>query len=213
MWHIGNRNWLRTFGALCMLCAMVVGYGVNLKQHGGQKMKLITKTLMTTAAIIAFMSSAYAEECLVTMGEALYATCSDPIPGPQGPKGDTGEQGDKGDKGDTGEQGPKGDKGDVGATGPQGPKGDKGDPGKDYDPQDLTEIREGMAAIAALNVPHVSQNKRFSVSGSASTYDSEIGFGVGAAVRFNEAWQFGGTVSTDSNGSAFAAKGVITGEW
>lgn len=131
----------------------------------------------------------------------------DGAPGPKGDKGDTGLQGPKGDQG---VQGVAGVNGQDGAKGDKGDKGDKGLAGKDYDPGTL---ERGLATTAALNVPHIDIGKKFGISGSAGFFDSEAAIGVGAAIRFDETWQLGGSVATDTNGKNVAGKAVISGQW
>ena len=155
----------------------------------------------------------------------------DGAPGPKGDKGDKGDQGIQGnqgnqgfqgDKGDKGDAGPKGDKGDQGVAGNDGAKGDKGDNGadgkdgvaglngKNYDPADL---EQGLATTSALNVPHIDIGKQFGVSGSAGFYNNEAAIGLGATIRFDDTWQLGGSIATDTEGKNVAGKAVVTGQW
>lgn len=164
------------------------------------------------------------------------ANCPD-TPGPQGPQGEQGPAGPQGPAGAngtngtngtngapgaTGATGPAGPQGVAGPAGPQGPKGDKGDKGdkgakgdtglagKDYDPG---ELERGLATSAALNVPHVDVGKRFAISGSAGFYNDEAAVGVGATIRLDDTWQFGGSIATDVEGDHVAGKGTLVGQW
>jgi len=145
------------------------------------------------------------------------------VAGFQGDKGDTGAQGQKGDKGEAGAQGAKGDKGDKGEVGTQGQKGDKGNKGdtgaqgvagkdgqdgKDFNP---AELHEGLATVGALNIPHVEKN--FAASLSGGFYNDKSALGAGAAIRFNDIWQLGGSVAVGTGGGDVAGKAALTGQW
>lgn len=147
---------------------------------------------------------------------------NDGAPGAQGPQGETGAQGPQGEQGIQGEQGvagadgaqgPKGDKGDKGDKGAKGDKGDTGLAGKDGKDFDPTDLEQGLATAAALNVPHVDVGKKFAISGSAGFYNDEAAVGLGATIRLDETWQLGGSVASDVEGKNVAGKGVLTGQW
>jgi hypothetical protein len=155
--------------------------------------------------------------------------------GPQGPQGETGpqgpqgEQGAQGPQGETGPQGPQGEQGPQGVAGPVGPqgpqgeqgekgdKGDKGDQGvagvdgrdgKDFDPE---EYQEGLATIGALHIPHVEKNVAASLIGGF--HGDKTAVGIGAGVRFDQTWQFGGSVAIGTEGGDVAGKAALTGQW
>jgi hypothetical protein len=128
--------------------------------------------------------------------------------GIQGAKGEAGAQGDKGDKGEAGTQGQKGDKGNKGDTGAQGVAGKDGQDGKDFNP---AELHEGLATVGALNIPHVEKN--FAASLSGGFYNDKSALGAGAAIRFNDVWQLGGSVAVGTGGGDVAGKAALTGQW
>ena len=57
------------------------------------------------------------------------------------------------------------------------------------------EMSEGLAMVGALNIPHVE--KKFAASMSGGFYDSSTAIGAGAALRFDETWQVGGSVAVN----------------
>jgi hypothetical protein len=143
--------------------------------------------------------------------------------GPEGPKGDKGDPGEQGEKGDTGEtgatgaqgaqgiQGEKGDKGDQGeqgVAGLNGKNGQDGRDGKDFNPE---EYQEGLATVGALHIPHVEKNIAASLSGGL--YNDKTAVGIGAGVRFDQTWQFGGSIAVGTEGGDVAGKAAVTGQW
>jgi hypothetical protein len=149
--------------------------------------------------------------------------------GAQGPQGETGPQGPQGEQGPQGVAGPQGEQGVAGPAGPQGPQGDKGDKGdkgdqgeqgvagkdgkdgrdgKDFNPE---EYQEGLATVGALHIPHVEKN--FAASLSGGFYNDKTAVGIGAGVRFDQTWQFGGSLAIGTEGGDVAGKAALTGQW
>lgn len=131
--------------------------------------------------------------------------------GDKGDKGDTGAQGIAGLNGLDGQDGAKGDKGDKGDKGEQGIAGVDGKDGKDGKDFDPSEYQEGLATIGALHVPHVENN--FAASLSSGFYNDKTAIGIGAGVRFDKTWQFGGSLAVGTNGGDIAGKAALTGQW
>lgn len=161
----------------------------------------------TTVAIIAFAimaGAAQAEVCPVTINkkDGLHATCTDPQ------KGDPGEKGEQGEKGDKGDQGVAGLDGKDGFDGKDGADGKDGRDGKDFDP---SEYQEGLATIGALHIPHVEKN--FAASLTGGFYNDKTAVGIGAGIRFDQTWQFGGSLAIGTDGGDIAGKGALTGQW
>jgi hypothetical protein len=135
------------------------------------------------------------------------------VAGPQGATGHQGIAGAKGDKGDTGSQGvagvagPKGDKGDTGADGLTGATGAPGAV------VNLDTYNANLAAVAALSIPHVSENKRFAFSGGVANAENSTGLSLNGAVRIDRTWQAGVGASFSVDGKATVVKGTFTGEW
>jgi hypothetical protein len=130
--------------------------------------------------------------------------------GIQGIQGVAGVKGDKGDAGATGAQGVAGVKGDTGSKGDKGDKGDagaQGAAGVDGKTPNLDKVYANIAATAAIAIPHVDPGKRGALwLGGAST-DQAGAVSLNGALRFNDAWQAGVGVSTDTNGKSVVVKG------
>jgi hypothetical protein len=135
------------------------------------------------------------------------------VAGPQGATGHQGIAGAKGDKGDTGSQGvagvagPKGDKGDKGATGLTGATGAPGAV------VNLDKYNANLAAVAAISIPHVSENKHFAFSGGVADTENSAAISINGAVRIDRTWQAGVGASFSADGKATVVKGTFTGEW
>jgi hypothetical protein len=141
------------------------------------------------------------------------------IAGPTGAKGDTGAQGAqgvagaKGDKGDTGFRGvdgvagSKGDKGDKGATGLAEATGTPGAV------VNLDKYNANIAAVAALSIPHISENKHFAFSGGAADTMNAAAVSLNGAIRIDRTWQAGVGAAFSADGKATVVKGALTGEW
>lgn len=72
-------------------------------------------------------------------------------------------------------------------------------------------MHEGLATVGALHVPHVEKN--FAASLSGGFYNDKTAIGAGAAIRFDETWQLGGSISVGTGSGDVAGKAAVTGQW
>jgi hypothetical protein len=92
-------------------------------------------------------------------------------------------------------QGPKGDKGDTGATGAAGAV------------VNLDKYNASLAAIAALQLPHVDPGKLGAIWVGGAATDQTGAVSLNGALRFNDRFQAGVGVSSDTNARTFVVKG------
>ena len=59
----------------------------------------------------------------------------------------------------------------------------------------LSDVEEGLAAVAALPDMYLSPGAKWSAAGGAAVFGDELGFGATLALRGNENWTFGGSAA------------------
>ncbi len=175
-------------------------------------MRKILLILAAAIGLTAAPATAFATDCHQLPGDACKGAKGDKgdkgDPGAPGATGATGAQGEQGIQGEQGVAGIQGETGATGAQGEQGEKGEKGDAGKDFNPDDLNA---GLATNAALHIPHVE--KAFAASVIGGFHEDKSAVGVGVGIRFDETWQFGGSIAVGTDGDHVGGKAALTGQW
>ena len=59
----------------------------------------------------------------------------------------------------------------------------------------ISDIEEGLAAVAALPDMFLARDESFAASGGAAVIGDEVGFGGTLAIRGNERWSFGASAA------------------
>ena len=57
--------------------------------------------------------------------------------------------------------------------------------------EEISELSEGLAAVAALPDMYLSPGAKWATSGGAAVYGGDVGFGATIAIRGNDNWAFG----------------------
>ena len=55
----------------------------------------------------------------------------------------------------------------------------------------ISDLEEGLAAVAALPDMYLNPNETWSAAGGVAAYGDEVGFGATLAIRGNDNWSFG----------------------
>ena len=59
----------------------------------------------------------------------------------------------------------------------------------------ISDVEEGLAAVAALPDMYLSPGAKWSAAGGAAVIGDEVGFGATLAIRGNKNWAFGGSTA------------------
>ena len=59
----------------------------------------------------------------------------------------------------------------------------------------ISDVEEGLAAVAALPDMFLARDESFAASGGAAVIGGEVGFGGTLAIRGNERWSFGASAA------------------
>lgn len=79
--------------------------------------------------------------------------------------------------------------------------------------RDIDDLRDGIAAAAALPRPYVDPGHRFAVAGDWGQYEGSNAFGVGAAFRLDETFTFSGSAAVPVQGGGVATRAGFNASW
>jgi hypothetical protein len=175
-------------------------------------MMIITLAIIASAPVSAFAACSP----ITNPSSCIGPQGNDGPAGPAGTNGIDGVNGTNGTNGLDGAVGAKGDKGDQGIAGTNGTNGTNGLDGKDGKDGlnfNNADLQRGLATVAALDVPHIDVGKKFGVSATTGLYGNHPAIGLGIGLRFNENWQVGGSLATDTDSKNVAGKVTASAQW
>jgi hypothetical protein len=83
----------------------------------------------------------------------------------------------------------------------------------DWIDSDLDDLREGIAATAALPTPFIQPGDRFAVSGNWGQYEGAHALGLGAAIRIDETLRLSASVGVGLESGVLASGLSLTIGW